>query len=115
MSNFENTAACSFCHQPIKTTDYFCANCGKNLKPAPPSTSWSSQIALYLESLLLPPYGIILGVRYLRQKDTKSKTVGIICIVITIVIVYLAILFTNNFINSFNQQFNSQLQNYQGF
>ncbi|OGZ18223.1 MAG: hypothetical protein A2V72_02680 [Candidatus Nealsonbacteria bacterium RBG_13_37_56] len=107
----ENSAVCPVCHTEVKSTDYFCSNCGKNLKPEPPSTSLTRQIVIYLESFFLPPYGIVIGIRYLRQGDSKSKTVGIISIVLTILSLLVLIKLTFDLIDIVNSQVNNQLQN----
>ena len=104
--------SCPVCHQPVKTTDYFCSNCGKKLKSKPPSTSIPSQIILYIKTLLLPPFGLFWGYRYLRQPDTKSKLIGLFTIIITIVEVVWLTQITINTINTVNQQINQQIQLY---
>jgi len=108
----EGNTLCPTCHQPIQPTYYFCSNCGKNLRPRPLSTSLSSQIPLYLKTLLLPPLGFIWGYRYLRQPDTRSKIVGLITIVITIVEIVFLIEFTVNLIDTVNRQIYQQTNLY---
>lgn len=76
-------ASCPQCHQPVREQDFFCPNCGKNLKPAPASTGIAKQLMLYVGSVLLPPLGYIWGIKYLLQKGGKAKVVGIVCILIT--------------------------------
>lgn len=106
---------CPSCHVEVRATDYFCYNCGKNLKPKPLSTSLTQQILIYLGSVLLPPLGLVWGIRYLRQKDETSKVAGIISIILTVVFLVLLIKFTNDTIKTINEQVNSQLQQFQGF
>ncbi len=106
---------CPRCHTEVKITDYFCYNCGKELKPKPLSTSFSAQVLLYLKCVLLPPLGIIWGIKYLRQVDRNSKTVGLVCIGLTVVVLVLVVQVAINTANSFNTALNSQLQNIQGF
>ncbi|MCX6704606.1 MAG: hypothetical protein NTZ07_04160, partial [Candidatus Woesebacteria bacterium] len=106
----DEIALCPTCHQPVKLTDYFCSNCGKNLRPRPLSTSLVSQISLYIKTLLLPPLGFIWGYRYLRQSGTGSKIVGLITIVITVIEVILLIKFTVNLVNTVNQHVYQQIQ-----
>ena len=103
---------CPRCHQTIQPTDYFCPNCGKKLHSPPLSTSISSQIVLYLKTLLLPPFGFIWGYRYLRQSDSKSKLIGLAVIIITIIETIWLIFFTINFTNTLNQQINQTYQLY---
>ncbi len=106
----EENTLCPICHQSVRPIDYFCSNCGKNLRPRPLSTSFSSQISLYVKTLLLPPLGIVWGFRYLRQPDAKSKIVGLITIVITVIEIVFLVKFTINLINIVNQQVSQQAQ-----
>lgn len=104
--------SCPACHTLIRPTDYFCFNCGKNLKAKPPSISVTSQIILYLVSIFLPPFGILPAMKYLRQPDQKSKIIGGVAIVLTIISLIFTALFLINLMNTVNQQVNSQLQNF---
>ena len=106
----ENSPVCPVCHLEVKSTDYFCFNCGKNLRPKPLSTSLTKQITIYLESFFLPPYGLIIGLRYLKQKDNASKIVGIAAIVLTVISILIFIKVTNDLIKTVNTQVNTQLQ-----
>jgi len=85
------------------------------LRPKPLPTSISSQVILYLKSIIFLPLGIIWGIRYLRQPDKRSKIVGLITIILTIVIIVIATRATVNFIDTLNDQINSQLQIPLGF
>ncbi|QQG47049.1 MAG: hypothetical protein HY044_02820 [Candidatus Woesebacteria bacterium] len=105
---------CPTCHVDVRQTDFFCYNCGKKLKSKPLSTSITTQALIYLGSFLLPPMGIIWGIKYLRQENSQSKIVGMIAILLTIISLILTIIFTINFVNSLNSQINSQLQNFGG-
>lgn len=104
--------SCPNCHQPIKPNDYFCPNCGKKIRSPPPSTSLSSQIVLYLKTLILPPFGLFWGYNYLRQSDTKSKLIGLFTIIITIIEIIWLIQSTINMVNIANQQINQQINLY---
>jgi hypothetical protein len=104
--------SCSGCHQPVNQNDYFCHECGKKLRSPPLSTSISSQIWLYIKTLLLPPLGLIWGFRYLRQPDTKSKLIGWIAIIITIIETIWLIQTTVKVVNDTNQQINQQMRLY---
>jgi len=106
---------CPSCHVGVRSSDYFCFNCGKNLKPKPLSTSITKQISIYLGSVLLPPLGLVWGIRYLREKDNTSKVVGVIAIILTVITLILLVKFTNNLIKTINEQVNSQLEGIQGF
>lgn len=105
---------CPACHIAVKPTDYYCYNCGKNLKPKPASTSWITQLSLYVGSIILPPMGIIWGIRYLREKESNAKIIGMICIILTVVVLVVAIQATINLVNYVNNQVNIQTQNLMG-
>ena len=106
--------ACPVCHVMVKPTDFFCYNCGKNLHPKPPSVTTEDEIKLYLSSFSLPPMGIIWALPYVRQADTKSKTVGYVAIGITVVTLIVLVIETMSFINGISAQVNSQMQGLQG-
>jgi len=103
---------CPKCHLKVRSTDYFCYNCGENLKPKPPSTSLSAQLTLYLKSVLVPPLGIVWAVPYLKQKSGKSKMVGLITIMLTVIVLTLAAIWINNFFNQLNTQINEQMNGF---
>lgn len=105
---YENPT-CPKCHTKVRESDYYCFNCGTNLKPAPPSISASAQMVLYLKCLLIPPFGIVWAYKYLKQPDTNSKLVGVIAIVITLAATVALIIFTNNFITTLNTEINKQM------
>ena len=106
---------CPSCHMQVRPTDYFCYNCGTNLKPKPMSISIWKQLLLYIGSVVLVPFGIIWGFRYLRQPGKKAKIVGTITIIITIISTILVTIYTINLINEVQKQVNEgiekQLQN----
>lgn len=103
---------CPGCHLPVEKSCYFCPNCGKKIRSPPLSTTWSSQIILYLKTLLLPPLGLIWGYRYLRQPDSDSKLVGLVTVVITVIEIIWLIVTTIGVVNMANQQINQQIQLY---
>jgi hypothetical protein len=101
--------SCPNCKQNIAAQDFFCPNCGKKLKNKPQSTTVLRQIFVYLLSILLPPLGLWPGIRYLKQKDSKSKIIGLIAIILTIITTTITIWWYIGFIRAFNQQINQQL------
>ena len=106
----EETFSCLQCHTTVKATDYFCFNCGKNLKPKPPSTTVFSISALFFKSLLLPPMGFFWGYKYLCQTDTKSKVIGIVTIAGTVILLILTIQATLQFAAFSNLQMQKDLK-----
>lgn len=104
-----STQICPKCHIQVRTTDYFCFNCGNNLKPAPPSTDPYKQAVLYIKSALLPPLGIYWAIPYLKYPQTKQKIVGWVAVAITLIVLAYGIIWTNNFVKEFNKELNRQI------
>lgn len=100
---------CPQCHAVVRPTDFFCYNCGKNLKPAPPSTSFEKLFMYYLGTLLLPPMGIWWGIKYVRSGNEKAKLHGWIMIVGTVVLLIFLTIWTTQFVNTITTQVNSQM------
>lgn len=101
--------ACPQCGTGIPVTDYFCPHCGKKIKDPPPSTSAWGQIKAYAFSILVPPFGIIPAIRYLRQADGKSKTIGIVIIILTLISLVITVIYGVKYINSINEELQKQL------
>jgi len=101
---------CPKCHVQVRVTDFFCFNCGTNLKPKPLSTTLTHQLLLYIGSVTLPPLGLIWGVRYLKEPNQESKIIGIILIVLTIISLIIGTILIINTINTVNSQVTKQLQ-----
>jgi hypothetical protein len=100
---------CPNCNQNILVQDYFCPNCGKKLKDKPQPVTVGRQILVYLLSFLLPPLGLWPAVKYLRQKDDKSRMIGFVSVVLTIISIVITVWLTMGFVNAVNQQLNSSL------
>ena len=98
---------CPRCHTTVRATDYYCFNCGKSLKQAPLLTDNTTIVGFFLKVLLLPPLGIVWGINYIKQKDDRSKFVGIAAIVITIIELVLVVQWTLSILNGVNSQMNS--------
>jgi hypothetical protein len=106
---------CPQCHVIVRVTDFFCYNCGKNLKPKLLSTTLPTEIMYYAGSLLLPPLGFWWGFRYLKQTDAASKRIGILCMVITTISFIVTSIWAVDYINKISSTVNSQLNGAQGF
>lgn len=106
------TYNCPSCHIIVRQSDYFCFNCGKNLKPAPLNISIWKQILLYGGSIVLAPFGVIWGFRYLRDANPKAKIVGIVCIVLTLITLTAVTIYSINLINKVQDEVHKQLQMY---
>ncbi len=96
-----NNTLCPSCGFNLTDNYYFCPNCGKKLKEPP--ISFTKEIGIYAFSLLLPPLGLLPGIRYLMQADPKIKRVGLIAVVLTIVSTVFTLWITMGMLNSFTQ------------
>lgn len=105
---------CPHCHTPVRATDYFCYNCGKNLKPKPLSTSFETLLLYYAGAVILLPMGFIWGMKYLRQESQTAKVHGVILIGLTIIECIVVTVWTVNFVSTVSGQFNSQLNGLPG-
>ncbi len=109
-----SNTTCPACQFPISENFFFCPNCGKKIKEAPISVSIEKQIGIYALSVLLPPLGLWPGIKYLREKDSKVRTVGIIAIALTIISIAFTLWISVGIFSQVNQGINSQLQGYPG-
>ena len=107
-ANIQTT--CPNCNNPILPIDIFCPACGKKLKNCEASLGIQKQIGVYLLSFFLPPFGLFPAIKYLRQADSKSKTIGAIALVLTVISILITISLTKLVLGTFE----SQLQLYQG-
>lgn len=105
---------CPACHVAVRSGDYFCFNCGKNLHPAPPSMSLATQLSYFVGSLVLPPMGIIWGIRYLKSPEQKAKIFGLVLIMITVIECLVLVDVSVKAYNAINDQIQKQLPNIQG-
>ncbi|MBI2621555.1 MAG: zinc ribbon domain-containing protein [Candidatus Levybacteria bacterium] len=101
---------CKYCKAPISDTFYFCPNCGKKLKEPPFRFSWGKTIVIVLESIFLPPLGLIPGIRYLLKDNTKAQILGLAAIVITFISTGIVIIYSINFINSVQNNYDKILE-----
>ncbi|MCX6794089.1 MAG: zinc ribbon domain-containing protein [Candidatus Gottesmanbacteria bacterium] len=106
---------CPQCHGVVRPTDFFCYNCGKNLKVKPLPTSLTTEIMYYAGSVLLPPLGFWWGIKYLKQPDAASKRIGILCMVFTTISFIVTSIWLVDYINKINATVNNQLNGLQGF
>ncbi len=110
-----NTTTCLTCHTLVRFSDYFCFNCGKNLHEKPPSIAIVDQALLYIKCILLPPMGILWGIKYLKQPDQKSRIVGIAAIALTVIVLLWVADYTMNIYTSVTKQLNTQFEGVGGF
>jgi hypothetical protein len=109
---------CSYCHQPIQPTFYYCPNCGTKLTVAPLSTTPLTQTWIYAFSIVLPficflAIGKWPGLKYYRSEDPKTKSIGmtawILMLLSTVVMCWLAYVWTMDAIQSTMNSINTDL------
>jgi uncharacterized membrane protein YvbJ len=98
---------CKECGHEISDEALVCPNCGKPQRDKPLSVSLSRQIIIYFVSLFLPPFGLWYVWKYLKQKDSKSKKIGITAIILTIISVIATIYLIKEITTSISQTLNS--------
>lgn len=106
----QGTILCPDCKALSNTDIFFCPNCGKQLKEKPFQTTVEAQLKIYLFSILVPPFGVIPGYKYLIQKDSKSQMIGIITLILTFVSFGFTIYYLLQFMDEFNKEFTKALQ-----
>jgi len=105
----ESQLKCKYCSANITSLDFFCPNCGKQLKAKQMSVGIGTQIGVYLLSFFLPPLGLWPAIKYLRQEDNVSKRIGIIAIVLTVISVIITLVSFSAFLNLISGQLNGQI------
>ena len=104
---------CKHCKAGVLENFYFCPNCGKKIKEPPFKFSWGKTIAILLESVLIPPFGLIPGIRYFLKDDHKAQVIGMVAIGLTIISMIVGIMFTINLFKGTMKTYNdiNQMQN----
>lgn len=100
---------CKKCQLPILPSFYFCPNCANPLRSKPLPITIGKQIGIYLLSLLLPPLGLVPGIKYLFQKSGKAKMVGMVAVLLTIISTVVTLYYASIFIKKFTDQLNGGL------
>lgn len=98
---------CPLCHNAVSDSANFCSQCGKKLKEPPLSTTVARQILIYCVSFFLAPFGLGYAFKYLKQRDAKTRTIGIVSLALTIIAIVSVILISKSFMDSLYGQFNA--------
>lgn len=104
-----NPTTCPSCNTVVTPASYFCSNCGKKIRERPLSTSVIRQIVIYMVSFFIPPYGLVYGVKYLRQEKESAKAVGVIAVILTLVSIMISMIFVISLINTMNKLLGGQV------
>src|SRR3989344_4186148 len=104
---------CPFCKNPVQPNFIFCPTCGKNLIESTLPISLSKQLGVYALSLLIPPLGLVPGIKYLVSKSPNGKQVGLIAITLTVVAILIGLIVVRQFIEQVNESVNLELNQYE--
>jgi hypothetical protein len=109
---------CTYCHQPLLSTYYYCPNCGTKVSGGELSTSLFTQAWIYVFSAILPLMGFIMitkwpAIKYYRSVDPKAKNIGTIAFVIisisTLITIWLVYIEVQEAIQSTTSSINADL------
>lgn len=98
---------CPNCGSILVPGSNFCPQCGLQITQNAQDISIGKQIYQYIFSLILPPFGLVWAIKYIKSGSEQQKRVGIIIIAITVVSLLLSIWFVVGFFQNLNQQFSS--------
>jgi hypothetical protein len=109
---------CTTCHQKTLPEYYFCPNCGNKLASAPLSTSFLTQVGIYLLSIILPSLCFLFitkwpAMKYVRSLDPKAQRIGKIAwfllIASTIFTFWYAYIVTQKMMQTLNSAINTSI------
>ena len=92
---------CPLCHNTVSTSANFCSQCGKKLKEPPLSTTVARQALIYCVSFFLAPFGLGYAFKYLKQRDPKTRAIGIVALVLTILAIVSVVFISKTFMDFF--------------
>ena len=108
----DNFLLCPACQFKVQEDWFFCPNCAKELKEKVPVISIFKQIWIYFVSFFFTPLGLGWGLKYIRSKDNKIKTIGIISIVLTVLSIIMMISGLKSFFEQYAKIFNNFVPSY---
>ena len=108
----DNYLLCPSCQFKVQEDWFFCPNCAKELKEKIPEISIGKQILIYSVSFFLSPLGLGWGLKYIRSNDNKTKTIGIISIVLTVLSIILMSIAFKSFIDQYSKVLNNLVPTY---
>ena len=101
---------CKFCKSPTQESFYFCPNCGKKIKEPPFKFSLARSITIIVAAILLPPFGIIPGVKYFLKDDKRAQFIGLVTIALTILATGLMIIVAVKVANYYKETYSQIIQ-----
>lgn len=103
---------CPHCKFPIQDTFFFCPNCGHEIKKSPNLISVPKQIVLYLVAFLLPPFGLIPGLKYLMSPESKVKMVGGVMVGLTVISIIITFIIFQSIASQYTELLNGPITEY---
>lgn len=103
---------CPQCAYSLDPVWFFCPNCGKPMHEKT-DVSVGRQLYVYLISLFLPPLGLWPAFKYVRQADTKARTVGWVAVGLTIFSTVVTLYYSYELYHQFTGAISSQMGIYQ--
>ncbi len=97
---------CPSCGATVKSTAYFCSDCGKQLKDKPPVKTLLGQTIVYIVSLFLPPFGLYYVWKYFKAGDYESRKIALIALILTLASTIITIWISAGFITAVFQSIN---------
>jgi len=98
---------CPKCSSLISSGSLYCPHCGAKLRESLPSLP--TEIASYLVSFLLPPFGLGYFFRYRSMNDARAKRIAWGSAILTVVSVILTIWVFAAFMQSIGKQYDAIL------
>lgn len=105
----DKNPVCKSCQNLISTTYFFCPYCGKKLKEPLLATSFGRQLGMYFTAVFFPIIAIAPGLRYINQREEKSKAVGTIILLIAGITLMVEVYLAFEFYQQFGKYLNSSL------
>lgn len=96
---------CKYCEALIPPGTYYCSNCGKVLNDPPFTISTAKIIWLSIISILLPPFGLIPGIKYMLKNDSRATMAGLLMIILTFLSLAVTIYFLMQMLNGISSQY----------
>lgn len=75
---------CPKCSAQAVETAYFCSNCGKKLREREVEVGFLPLAWLMILSIILPPFGLGLTLRYIKSANLAARIWGIVSLLLTV-------------------------------
>lgn len=105
---------CHKCNTPINENFFFCPICGVKIKEPPFKFSWTRFTGNVLIAILVPPLGLLPGIKHIKMKERNAKLLGILYILLTIIATIFMIWIIADYVKTLNETINqiNEIQSY---